>query len=366
VGGADGPPMDDTMTAGVGGGAVVRLETADPEEHTLFWRRNGSDNRFDQLSAGRFRGAIAAVAGAGGALAAATVDYNRLVRVRGGVEPHRLALVLDFAGHGQIPTLDGHLGPREAMVFGGGAEVDASWDAARFGVLSCNLDLARDAARRITGGDLVEPGYRELRAEAAPPVAALRRLKGVLRAVEDGTAGPWGPAATGALLEDAVLLLAAGAAPPRRWGAVASAARLRRAEEFLRAHAEEPIALAGLCGALGVPERTLRADFHARFGLGPIACLRRLRLNGARRALRQGRAGSVTEAAVEWGFYHLGEFAAAYQMLFGELPSETRRRSSGAPGSKPSRGQAARRVDDLGGTSPTPPAREPAPRPGSP
>jgi transcriptional regulator GlxA family with amidase domain len=126
------------------------------------------------------------------------------------------------------------------------------------------------------------------------------------------------------------------------------------------------VTLAGLCGALGVPERTLRADFRARFGLGPIAYLRRLRLNGARRALRRGRAGSVAEAAAGWGFYHFGEFAAAYQALFGELPSETRRRSSGAPGSKPSRGQAALRVDDLGGRSPTPPAREPATRPGSP
>jgi hypothetical protein len=175
----------------VGGGAVVRLETADPEEHTLFWRRNGSDNCFDQLGAGRFRGAIAAVAGAGGALVAATVGYNRLVRVRGGVGPRRLALVLDFAGHGRIPARDGRLGPGEAMVFGAGAEVDASWDAARFGVLSCDLDLARDAARRIAGAELLaEPGYRELRAAAAPQAAALRRLRAVLRAVEDGTAGP--------------------------------------------------------------------------------------------------------------------------------------------------------------------------------
>ena len=68
---------DDTMAAGMGGGAVMRLETTDPEKHTLFWRRNGSDNRFDQLGAGRFRGAIAAEADQ--QLPAAPVDRDPFV-----------------------------------------------------------------------------------------------------------------------------------------------------------------------------------------------------------------------------------------------------------------------------------------------
>ena len=31
----------------------------------------------------------------------------------------------------------------------------------------------------------------------------------------------------------------------------------------------------------------------------------------------------VTDVANEWGFWHLGQFAADYRRHFGELPSET-------------------------------------------
>lgn len=319
--------MKDTYRTVASNGRSVRLATTDVEEHVQFWRRAGSDNRIDQLGAGRFAGSINAVLAAGGAVVRATVGYNRLVRVRGGVKRGRVALVLDFAGHGRLTAAGRRpVGPAGALVYGAGAEADVAWDSVGFGALSCERDLVREAARRIAGADLALTGYRELDAAAAPrAAAALDRLKGGLRAVEDGAAGPWCAAATASLIDDVVGALAgagAQAAEPRE---TPSAARLRQAEEFLQAHAHEPVALAALCGALGVPERTLRADFRAKFGMGPIAYLRRLRLNGARRALRDGRAASVTEAAMAWGFYHLGEFAAAYKAQFGEPPSGTLR-----------------------------------------
>jgi AraC family ethanolamine operon transcriptional activator len=31
----------------------------------------------------------------------------------------------------------------------------------------------------------------------------------------------------------------------------------------------------------------------------------------------------VNETAQSWGFFHLGQFAADYSKLFGELPSQT-------------------------------------------
>jgi transcriptional regulator GlxA family with amidase domain len=35
---------------------------------------------------------------------------------------------------------------------------------------------------------------------------------------------------------------------------------------------------------------------------------------------------TAAAAAVEWGFWHFGEFSRAYKECFGELPSETLRR----------------------------------------
>jgi AraC-like DNA-binding protein len=40
-----------------------------------------------------------------------------------------------------------------------------------------------------------------------------------------------------------------------------------------------------------------------------------------------GPAVNITEAAAEWGFWHMGKFAADYRRQFGELPSETLRRT---------------------------------------
>ena len=34
---------------------------------------------------------------------------------------------------------------------------------------------------------------------------------------------------------------------------------------------------------------------------------------------------SIGDAAAQWGFYHLSHFAAEYQALFAELPSQTTR-----------------------------------------
>ncbi len=102
-----------------------------------------------------------------------------------------------------------------------------------------------------------------------------------------------------------------------------------RAEDYLRANRFRPVTIAELCAATGAPERTLHDACRERFGMPPIAFLRVLRLHGARRQLMdQADATSVTVTATDWGFFHFGEFAAAYRRLFGELPSQTLRRGN--------------------------------------
>ena len=80
-------------------------------------------------------------------------------------------------------------------------------------------------------------------------------------------------------------------------------------------------------------ERTLEYAFKEVMGLAPMAYLARLRLHRVRQALLAATNGptTVAAAAVEWGFWHFGEFSRAYKECFGELPSETLRRRDYQP-----------------------------------
>ena len=61
----------------------------------------------------------------------------------------------------------------------------------------------------------------------------------------------------------------------------------------------------------GVPERTLRRQFHRFTGHSALAFHRNLRLEAAHRALNSlGSDTDVTTAATDHGFSHFGQFAA--------------------------------------------------------
>lgn len=98
-----------------------------------------------------------------------------------------------------------------------------------------------------------------------------------------------------------------------------------------RASAEVPTAeeLARLCN---VSVRTLYDRFKRAKGVAPLAYIkmRRLRRIYHRMHATVASRRSVTELALEHGFYHLGRFSSEYRALFGELPSETLRRGARA------------------------------------
>jgi AraC family transcriptional regulator, ethanolamine operon transcriptional activator len=99
--------------------------------------------------------------------------------------------------------------------------------------------------------------------------------------------------------------------------------RLRQARDYLAAHAHRPVYVDDLCAATGIGRRGLEHLFKDLLGISPTGYLRRLRLHGVRRALRQSawETGSVKRHALEWGFWHLGDFCRDYRALFGETPT---------------------------------------------
>lgn len=103
---------------------------------------------------------------------------------------------------------------------------------------------------------------------------------------------------------------------------------VRRAIEFMQAHVASPLTTAEIAAAAGTSARALQDAFHRFLDTTPKAYLRDLRLAGVQRDLLDpANPSSVAAVALAWGFVHMSMFAARYRRRFGELPSETRRRS---------------------------------------
>jgi transcriptional regulator GlxA family with amidase domain len=102
--------------------------------------------------------------------------------------------------------------------------------------------------------------------------------------------------------------------------------QVRRAETYIRAHAGNAISLAEIAKAAGASERTLQGCFKKHYKVSPMLFLRNLRLDNARERILLG--SSVSEAALNCGFSHLGRFAKYYAERFGDLPSSSARESS--------------------------------------
>ena len=87
------------------------------------------------------------------------------------------------------------------------------------------------------------------------------------------------------------------------------------------------VTLADLCVAADASERRVRYAFYECYGMSPTAYLRVAALHEVRHALIEGPPvrDAVSRAASDFGFWHLGRFAAQYRALFGESPSDDAR-----------------------------------------
>jgi AraC family transcriptional regulator, ethanolamine operon transcriptional activator len=103
---------------------------------------------------------------------------------------------------------------------------------------------------------------------------------------------------------------------------------VRTAEDYALSHTGEQLHVGDLCKAAAVSERTLEYAFKEVMGLTPVTYLIRLRLHRVRQALLAANQGTTTVSAeaLNWGFWHFGEFSRAYKECFDELPSDTLRR----------------------------------------
>jgi len=98
---------------------------------------------------------------------------------------------------------------------------------------------------------------------------------------------------------------------------------------FLRVRGKVYPNVQSLCEAIGTTERTLRRAFHAFFTMAPANFLKVYRLNQVRRTMLSEASVSLTVARLlaSCSVSEFGRFAGEYKALFGELPSQTRRKN---------------------------------------
>jgi AraC-like DNA-binding protein len=193
-------------------------------------------------------------------------------------------------------------------------------------------DLAA-AGRALTGREPAAPRAAHV---TRPPPALMSRLMNLHRAASDLAATApdilGHPEVAKAIEQELVRTMVAclmaaetgaGSRSCRLGGAV-----MRRFEQLLEAHPNEPLYITEICARIGVTDRALRMYCQEHLGMSPHRYLWLRRMHLARRALAlaDARVETVTEIANDYGFGELGRFAVSYRNLFGETPSVTLRR----------------------------------------
>ena len=168
----------------------------------------------------------------------------------------------------------------------------------------------------------------------AAAIGNLRRMLTFFAAELDSMDSEMGPSLAVAELEQA-LIVSFICNNPHNYSAFlhdrtrpAASWQVRRAEEYIEAHWDQPITIEELARVTSASARSLFHQFKRSRGQSPMGFVKEVRLKRARQMLqRTDLRHSVTETALACGFMNLGHFAKDYFKHFGERPSETTKRN---------------------------------------
>jgi len=104
---------------------------------------------------------------------------------------------------------------------------------------------------------------------------------------------------------------------------------VRRALDAMHANIGHRWTIAELARIAGASARTLQRQFELFLGKTPLAALRDIGFERARRELLQGVSGEkIMDVAARCGFPHFGRFSVEYRRRYGETPSQTLKRQA--------------------------------------
>lgn len=246
---------------------------------------------------------------------------------------------ISFSVDGQADTIDPHLGRisperHHARVFhwnaGTQVVVPRSNRVLNFAVAADVLERrARSYTNEEINGALRFSPLLDLR---SPQGVAIRRMVDMFLCQATLTAHVFESALLRASMQEMVIsnLLTAlehnycEKGQVRLDGAGAVPRSVKRAEEYMRAHADRPITSEILACEAGCSERALQNAFKTFRNMTPMGRLREIRLELAHEELLRA-TGTVTEIAFKWGFGNLGRFSAHYAAKYNQTPSQTLR-----------------------------------------
>ncbi|WP_088651621.1 helix-turn-helix transcriptional regulator [Marinibacterium profundimaris] len=255
-------------------------------------------------------------------------------------EENRTALVLPTSGRLEVEVE----GQRETTLSGGLAAFGpirrkTTTVAPSHGTFYRSLSIVsprkNDANTKGAQTQVLSPGmcvHSEDASESGSLVDFLEYILSDLKSPRPVLTAPPAYAAAEALLAEYVARALATGAPSAEPFTQHSNKTFNRAREYMAAHYQEPITVVEVARAAGTSVRALQSTFKAQTGKSPRQILTEIRLDHARAFLESGLPGTtVTHAALEVGFCHLGRFSIAYQHAFGELPSTTLKRARKLP-----------------------------------
>jgi AraC family ethanolamine operon transcriptional activator len=198
---------------------------------------------------------------------------------------------------------------------------------AQMGTLLIRQEIVEEYLQVMERTDLNERFFATNKVQNAthfvPVLHYLQELRGL---VQERSPFLNQPQISRVILEDYLPLLIEAIPPMEAQGSKPARSRVKlvqQAEDYMRAHLDEPMTLKDLCQILNTSSSPLNYGFQEVFGLSPMAYLKRLRLHAAHKTLKTSdpTITTVQDIAHHFGFWHTGRFSQEYRQLFGELPS---------------------------------------------
>jgi AraC family ethanolamine operon transcriptional activator len=316
-------------------GQVILRETKGP--HEVWAHASGRDLAVTQLSPGPCLGHLLRANLDDMGFDAGGFDGD--LRVRGAVARKAFSIVSVLEQDGVLNQWGHGVAEGDILAIPPSGELDGRFQGrTAYAVVTAPWGLLMQRAEAFEW--LADPRVWTEAAIYSPPPRAraacrriLRGCAALMRAMGDAV-----PASSIDFLRrellDSVLAAVAEAREPaaRRQGVLNAARIVRGAEDFVEGGgARQAVQVDDVCQALGISRRTLYRAFQDLLDVSPKAYLRLKNMSAARARLLDAadRPTTVTQVALDHGFWELGRFAGAYRAMFGEAPSETLRAHGG-------------------------------------